>query len=86
LTFPRWKTPALRDGNVAMDERNDMIDLTLPGMTCGGCARGAIAAIKSLDPAAEVDIDVGVRRVRVTTTASVEAVTAAVQKAGYVPA
>ena len=31
-----------------------MLELTLPGMTCGGCARGVTAAIKSVDPAAEV--------------------------------
>ena len=34
-----------------------MLDLTIPDMTCGGCARGVTAAIKSVDPAAELVID-----------------------------
>lgn len=62
-----------------------MLELNLPGMTCGGCARGVTAAIKSVDPAAEVETDVPGRTVRVTTTAPADAVKAAVQDAGYMP-
>ena len=63
-----------------------MIELTLPGMTCGGCARGVTAAIKSLDSAAEVVTDVANRKVQVTTEVDIEAVKDAVRNAGYVPA
>ncbi len=63
-----------------------MIELTLPGMTCGGCARGVTAAIKSLDPDADVVTDVAARKVLVTTTVDAEAVKDAVRNAGYVPA
>lgn len=63
-----------------------MIELTLPGMTCGGCARGVTAAIKSVDPTAEVVTDVAARKVQVTTTADTEAVKTAVKNAGYLPA
>ncbi|AMY71315.1 heavy-metal-associated domain-containing protein [Frigidibacter mobilis] len=63
-----------------------MIELTLPGMTCGGCARGVTAAIKAVDPTAEVVTDVAARKVRVTTKADTETVKDAVKNAGYLPA
>lgn len=63
-----------------------MIELTLPGMTCGGCARGVIAAIKSLDPSADVVTDVTARKVQVTTQVDTESVKDAVRNAGYLPA
>jgi copper chaperone len=52
-------------------------------MTCGGCARGVTAAIKSVDPAAEVVTDVPGRTVRIETSAKPEAIKAAVAEAGY---
>ena len=63
-----------------------MIELTLPGMTCGGCARGVAAAIKAVDPTAEVVIDVAARNVQVKTNFDTEAVKNAVRNAGYLPA
>jgi copper chaperone len=63
-----------------------MLELTLPGMTCGGCARGVTAAIKSVDPAAEVVTDVPGRAVRIETSAKPEAIEAAVAEAGYTAA
>lgn len=62
-----------------------MLDLTIPDMTCGGCARGVTAAIKSVDPAAELVIDIDSHKVQVKTSASVEAVKAAVVEAGFTP-
>ncbi len=62
-----------------------MLDLTIPDMTCGGCARGVTAAIKSVDPLAELTIDIDSHRVQVTTSASAEAVKAAVVEAGFTP-
>lgn len=62
-----------------------MLDLTIPDMTCGGCARGVTAAIKSVDPAAELAIDVEARKVQVKTSASADAVKAAVIEAGFTP-
>ena len=56
-----------------------MIELTLPGMTCGGCARGGTAAIKAIDPSAEVVTDVANRKVQVTTAVDREAVKDAVK-------
>lgn len=63
-----------------------MIELTLPGMTCGGCARGVTAAIKAIDPTAEVVPDVASRKVHVTTTADIKAIKDALANAGYTSA
>lgn len=63
-----------------------MFELNLPGMTCGGCARGVTAAIKAIDPSAEVVPDVASRKVRVTTTADIAAIKDAVAAAGYTSA
>ena len=62
-----------------------MLDLTIPDMTCGGCARGVTAAIKAVDPAAELVIDIESHKVQVKTSASAEAVKAAVVDAGFTP-
>jgi copper chaperone len=62
-----------------------MLDLTIPDMTCGGCARGVTAAIKSVDPSAELVIDVETHKVQVKTSASAAAVKAAVVEAGFTP-
>ncbi len=62
-----------------------MLDLSLPGMTCGGCARGVTAAIQELDPAAVVETDLEKRTARVTTTAPEAAVRAAMVENGYMP-
>ncbi len=63
-----------------------MLELTLPDMTCGGCARGVTAAIKAVDPAATVEADPAAHSVRVTTGASPEAVKTALTEAGFPPA
>ncbi len=63
-----------------------MLDLTIPDMTCGGCARGVTAAIKSVDPTAELVIDVATHKVQVKTSASADAVKKAVVEAGFTPA
>lgn len=63
-----------------------MLDLTLPDMTCGGCARGVTAAIKTVDADAGLSFDLPNRKVRVTTSASAEVVTRAVTEAGFPPA
>lgn len=63
-----------------------MLDLTIPDMTCGGCARGVTAAIKAVDPAAELRIDVQTHKVQVKTSASEAAVRNAIVEAGFTPA
>lgn len=60
-----------------------MLELDLPGMTCGGCVRGVTAAVRELDPEAQVEADLERRRARITTRAAEARVREALTEAGY---
>lgn len=60
-----------------------MIRLEVPDMTCGGCARRVANAVRSVDPAATVEADPPSRQVRVESSASPQALMAALRDAGY---
>lgn len=62
------------------------MELTLPTMTCGHCEKAVTSAVKAVDPAAEVRVDLVTHRVQITTTQPESAVVAALKEAGYVPA
>lgn len=47
-----------------------MLTLAIPGMKCGGCAKGVTAAIRSVDPDAELNIDLEQKTVAVETGAA----------------
>jgi len=55
-------------------------------MTCGGCARAVTAAIRALDPSAEVKADPPARSVEVRTVRPEAEVRAALDAAGFPPA
>lgn len=57
----------------------------LEDMTCGGCVRGVTRAIHSVDPDARVEADPPTRSVEVTSTATREAIAAALADAGFPP-
>jgi copper chaperone len=63
-----------------------MIELTLPNMTCGHCVSRVTRALKALDPAAKVEVDLGQQRVKIQSDVPKEAITAALADAGYSPA
>lgn len=60
-----------------------MFQFTVPGMTCGSCARRVTNAILSVDPEAQVATDPPARDVKVTTQAGKQALLAALAEAGY---
>lgn len=60
-----------------------MVQLNVPTMTCGGCARTITKAIQSVDPRAEVKTDVPNRRVIIQTSADAQALAQAIGEAGY---
>jgi len=60
-----------------------MLELDLPGMTCGGCVRGVTAAVRELDPEAQVEADLERRRARITTRAAEARVREVLAEAGY---
>ncbi len=57
--------------------------LDVQGMTCGHCEKSVTAAIKLLDPQAEVRIDRGQNRVEVNSTQTREALAEAIREEGY---
>ena len=59
--------------------------LHIESMTCGGCARSVTAAIKDVDPAATVDIDLPGRNVKIESSQPVESFTKALEEAGFPP-
>lgn len=61
------------------------MQLHIPDMTCGGCARSVSAAIKELDPAATIDIDLASKQVRVESTQAAGQITQALDEAGFSP-
>ncbi len=60
-----------------------MYELKVDGMTCGGCAASVKRAVQAIDANAQVDVDLPTKIVKVSTSAELEAVKAAVEDAGY---
>lgn len=63
-----------------------MLRLNIEGMTCGHCVRSVTAAVKSVDPTADVRVDLGAKRVEAETAADPSAIIRAIADAGYVAA
>lgn len=61
------------------------INLTLPDMTCGGCAKAVTKAVQKLDPAAVVEADPPSHAARITSVASEADLRAALTRAGFPP-
>ena len=62
-----------------------MIEFQVNDMTCGHCAGVITKAVKSVDAAAHIAIDVPGKRVRVQATTQTQAIEAAIREAGYTP-
>ncbi len=62
-----------------------MLKLNVHDMACGHCSNAVTQALKTLDPTAEVQIDLETKLVSVSTTAAEAAVRAAIAEAGYTP-
>lgn len=60
-----------------------MLSLKVPRMSCGGCAAAIEQAVKSVDQAATVTVDIGAKRVDVDTTIDGGKIAAAIKTAGY---
>lgn len=57
--------------------------LTIANMNCSGCLRGVTAAIRSVDPAAEVEADLPARRIALRSDGPLPALLAALAAAGF---
>lgn len=60
-----------------------MIELSVTGMTCGHCVSAVTRAVKAVDPQANVQVDLGSKRVRVDGGSSVGELIRALDAAGY---
>lgn len=60
-----------------------MYELQVEGMTCGGCVKGVTRSVQTVDSNAKVDVDLKSKKVRIDTSANLDAVTSAVVEAGY---
>jgi copper chaperone len=60
-----------------------MLRLNVEGMNCNHCVRSVTDAVKSVDPKAEVHVDLAAKRVEADTEADAKAVTRAITAAGY---
>ncbi|WP_127142816.1 heavy-metal-associated domain-containing protein [Pelagibacterium montanilacus] len=61
------------------------MEFQIDNMTCGGCARSVTKAIQTIDPEAKVDIDLGAKVVRVTSSAEQATIAAELDDVGYPP-
>ena len=60
-----------------------MYELQVEGMTCNHCISKVTRAVKKIDDAAKVVIDLATSKVRVESKADLEDVSAAIAEAGY---
>ena len=60
-----------------------MTELHVQNMTCGHCVSAVTSAIKSIDPKAEVQVDLRSGRVRVEGTSRLPDLVNALEEAGY---
>ena len=59
------------------------MEFNIPAMSCGHCVGAVTQAVKSLDPAAQVNVDLPARKVVVQSSQDRQAVAAALAEAGY---
>ena len=60
-----------------------MYELQVEGMTCGGCARSVTKSVQAIDSNAKVDVDLQNRKVRIDSSANLDAIKSAISDAGY---
>ena len=63
--------------------RPDRIEFTVEGMSCNHCVKAVTEAVRAVDPAARVDVDLASGTVKVDSSAPRDAVAAALDEAGY---
>ena len=60
-----------------------MLELKVPSMVCDGCVEKITEVIKTHEPNAKVDIDLGSKKVSVDTEASEESIKQVIVAAGH---
>ncbi|MBW0150056.1 MAG: cation transporter [Phenylobacterium sp.] len=60
-----------------------MLRYQVERMSCGHCVQAITKAVKAVDPAAEVAVDLGAGRVMVDTSQEADSIVRAIEQAGY---
>lgn len=60
-----------------------MSDFTVEGMSCQHCVKAVTQAVTEIDPQAHVQVDLANGTVKVDSTATPDAICAAIDEAGY---
>ncbi len=60
-----------------------MYELKVEGMSCNHCVNAVTRSVREVDAGAQVDVDLAQQTVRVTSSASLDAIKSAVTEAGY---
>jgi copper chaperone len=55
----------------------------IPDMTCGHCVKKVTEAVRSVDPAAQVQADLATHSIDIVSTAEATSLSAAIAAAGY---
>lgn len=63
-----------------------MLRYQVEGMSCGHCVQAITKAVKAVDPAAEVAVDLGAGQVTVDNSQRADAIAGAIEQAGYIVA
>jgi copper chaperone len=64
----------------------DMVELTLPTMTCGHCVRTVTATVAKVDDKAKLEVDLPSHKVRIESAKPSQDFVAALSDEGYAPA
>jgi copper chaperone len=59
------------------------MEFTIPAMSCGHCVGAVTQTVKSLDPGAQVNVDLAAKKVVVETSRDQQTVAQALADAGY---
>ncbi len=62
-----------------------MLEFKVQAMSCSHCVAAITEAVRSIDPQADVEVDLSSKTVRVESSASRERVAASLIEAGYSP-
>ncbi|MDC8759092.1 heavy-metal-associated domain-containing protein [Janthinobacterium fluminis] len=60
-----------------------MYELQVEEMSCGHCVGAVTAAVRALDPQAQVDVDLAAKTVKVATAVELARVRGAIEEAGF---
>ncbi|HEU0258657.1 MAG TPA: heavy-metal-associated domain-containing protein [Burkholderiales bacterium] len=60
-----------------------MLELDVTGMTCSHCVRAVTQAVRTVDPEAEVQIDLAAKRVRIQGRSKADELIRVLRAAGY---